>query len=285
MSFALALTSALLYGAADFLGGLASRRASTLSVVFVSQGVGLALLGVAMPWLPRSAPAPPDVFWGAVAGLAGGIGVGLLYRALAVGTMGVVAPTTALLAVAVPVCAAVALGERPGPRVAAGIVLAALAILLVSRPRGDADQGPEASASGLPPGFLIAVASGVAIGFFYLALARTAAAAGLWPLLAARMVSVSVFALAAVANAAPLRFSRGVAATIIGAGLLDMFANTAYLVASRSGPLSPVVTLASLYPASTVVLARLLLGERLSGTQVVGVGCALIAVAAIVGAP
>jgi uncharacterized membrane protein len=115
MFAALALASAVCYGAADFLGGFTARRASTLAIVVVSQLSGLGLLLLMLPVLPASAPVQSDYIWGAVAGLTGGTGVALLYRALAIGVMAVVAPTTAVCAVAIPVLAAVVSGERPGP--------------------------------------------------------------------------------------------------------------------------------------------------------------------------
>src|SRR5262245_29187877 len=129
----LALASAACYGAADFLGGLTSKRASTLAIVVVSQLAGLLLLLVTFPFLPASSPSNIDYVWGAVAGLTGGAGVALLYRALAIGVMAVVAPTTAVCAVVIPVLVAVALGERPGIMTMGGIVLAIVAIALVSQ--------------------------------------------------------------------------------------------------------------------------------------------------------
>src|SRR5918995_5447180 len=133
MVYLLALGSALFYGAADFTGGLTSRRAGAIPVVVLSQFSGMVLLGLLLPLLPDASPSRNDLIWGAVAGLTGGIGVALLYRALAVGTMALVAPTTAVCAVAIPVFAAIALGERPSARVVAGIGLALVAIVLVSR--------------------------------------------------------------------------------------------------------------------------------------------------------
>jgi drug/metabolite transporter (DMT)-like permease len=135
----------------------------------------------------------------------------------------------------------------------------------------------------MPRGVGVALAAGVAIGVFYLALARTAAESGLWPLVAARLVSIALCAAMAVAAARSLRADAGSLRLIVAAGVLDMSANALYLLAARSGPLSVVVTLASLYPASTVLLARLALGERLSVPQWLGVGCAMAAVVLIVG--
>ena len=279
--YILALASAACYGSADFLGGLASRRAHTVAVVVISQGVGLIALAVMMALLPPSLPTRHDMIWGAAAGVAGGVGVALLYRALAVGSMAVVAPITAVCAVVVPVAAAMAFGERPGARVNTGIAVAIVAIILVSQQR--AEPGADGNtASARRSGIVIAFLSGVAIGLFFLALARTHAEAGMWPLVAARSVSCGLFATIALVMGAPLRMARPVAGLTVAGGILDMLANLLYLVASRYGPLSVVVTLSSLYPAATVLLARTVLRERLSATQVVGIACALVAVVLIV---
>jgi len=280
----IALLSAACYGAADFLGGLTSKRANTLAIVVVSQLAGLVLLLLMFPILPPASPVRADYLWGAFAGLAGGGGVALLYRALAIGVMAVVAPTTAVCAVAIPVLAAVAMGERPAPVTIGGIALAVVSIALVSqsnhpepaRESRDEQIGSRASA------FSLALIAGVVIGFFFLALARTSAGAGLWPLVAARIVSVSLFSGMALVASQSLRIPPGIRVTVVAGGALDMIANFLYLIATRSGPLSVVVTLASLYPASTVLLARVVLHERLSRLQWLGVVCALIAVMAIV---
>ncbi len=124
--------------------------------------------------------------------------------------------------------------------------------------------------------------SGIVIGLFFVALARTGDEAGLWPLVAARIVSVSLFAVMTLLASQSLRLPSAIVGTVIVGGALDMLANLLYLLAARSGPLSIVVTLASLYPASTVLLARVVLHERLSPVQWVGVVSALVAVVAIV---
>jgi drug/metabolite transporter (DMT)-like permease len=276
----LALGSATLYGAADFLGGLAARRAHTGAVVLISQASGLVALGVVLPFLPDAAPVLPDLAWGAVAGGAIGAGLALLYRALAVGSMAVVAPTTAVCAVVIPLAAALLLGERPGPGTLVGIVLALLSIVLVSQQRV-AGSDPRAAA-GRAPGLGLALLAGVGIGVFYFTLARAASTAGLWPLLAARAVAVVVFGIAAIVGRHPLRMAAPVATMVVGGGVVDMLANALYLLATHHGPLSVVVTLSSLYPASTVILALAVLGERLSALQGAGIACALTAVILIV---
>jgi len=279
VAYLLAIGSAVLYGAADFTGGLTTRRASTIPVVLLSQAAGLVLLALILPLLPHASPSQGDLLWGAAAGLTGGIGVALLYHALAIGRMAVVAPTTAVCAVAIPVVVSVLPGERPAPLGVAGIALGIVSIVLVSQqPQPEATASPRGRQSGVG----IALASGIAIGFFLLSFAQTGPNAGMWPLLVARMVSVSLFGVMAIAGGRSIRMPAQVTALAIVAGVVDMLANALYLLATRQGPLSIVVTLSSLYPASTVLLARIVLGERLHPWQVTGVGCALAAVALIV---
>jgi drug/metabolite transporter (DMT)-like permease len=283
MVYLLAIASAAFYGAADFAGGLTTRRAGTIPVVFLSQASGMVLLALLLPFLP-GAPTRLDMAWGLVAGLTGGIGVALLYRALGVGVMAVVAPTTAVCAVTIPILVSIILGERLVPLVAAGILLGIWSIVLVSRqdtPKHSRAVSSE-SRGRLPPGVGIALISGVAIGFFFLALAQTRTEAGMWPILAARLVSTTFFGALALARRESLRMSRSTLGLVILAGAVDMMANAFYLAAAWQGPLSVVVTLSSLYPASTVLLARIALGERLNTWQMTGVGCALAAIVLIV---
>jgi drug/metabolite transporter (DMT)-like permease len=282
MAYILAVASAVFYGAADFAGGLATRGAAAIPVVLLSQASGLVLLALMLPLLPEASPTRLDLVWGAAAGLTGGVGVALLYRALAIGTMAVVAPTTAVCAVAIPVMVSVVLGERPVPLAVIGIVLALVSIVLVSWQPSPAGLAYRERAHRLPPGVGLALTSGVAIGLFFLSLAQTRTTAGMWPILAARMVSVTLFGGLAVAGRRSVRMPRHTTALVIVAGIVDMVANAFYLIAVRQGPLGIVVTLSSLYPASTVLLARALLGERLNSWQITGVGCALTAIVLIV---
>jgi drug/metabolite transporter (DMT)-like permease len=178
----------------------------------------------------------------------------------------------------------VLLGERPVPLAVAGIVLGVISIVLVSQQQpatitevSDGSRGPR-----LALGVGTALASGVAIGFFFLSLAQTAPEAGMWPLVASRLLSVVLFAAIAAAGGHSLNMTRPSLALAILCGIIDMLANALYLLAARQGPLSTVVTLSSLYPASTVLLARIVLGERLNLLQISGVFCALAAVVLIV---
>jgi drug/metabolite transporter (DMT)-like permease len=282
MAYFLALLAAGFYGAADFAGGLVTRRAAALPVVFLSQACGLVLVALALPLLPAATPSTADLWWGAAAGLTGGIGVALLYHALSIGTMSVVAPTTAVAAVALPVLTSIALGERPGWLPLIGIMVGIVAIVLVSRqtvqPAVRPTDRPAVRPSGLGPALL----AGIGVGLFLLTIAQTRTEAGMWPLLTDRIASVAFFGIVVGGGRRSLRMPVSLAALAIGAGALDMIANALYLLAVRIGPLSPVVTLASLYPASTILLARGILGERLSAWQTAGVLTALVAVTLIV---
>ena len=283
MSYLLALSSAFLYGAADFVGGFTSRRADIIAVVLVSQFAGLLALALLVPLLPSVDPTGTDLLWGAAAGFCGSVGVALLYRGLAIGTMSIVAPTTAVCAVIVPVAVSIAWGERLTILAGSGIVLALVGIVLVgqeSRPPVDFEAPPPPRR--IPPGLGLALLSGIAIGGFFLALAKVSENAGLWPLLVARGASVALFGLIALLGSRPVRMPAGAAALAVVGGTVDMAANALYLASTWFGDLSVVVTLASLYPASTVLLARLFLRERLNTVQAAGVVCALIAVVAIV---
>jgi uncharacterized membrane protein len=282
MAYFLALLAAGFYGAADFTGGLVTRRAAALPVVFLSQACGLVLVALALPLLPAATPSTADLWWGAAAGLTGGIGVALLYHALSIGTMSVVAPTTAVAAVALPVLTSIALGERPGWLPLIGIMVGIVAIVLVSRqtvqPAVRPTDRPAVRPSGLGPALL----AGIGVGLFLLTIAQTRTEAGMWPLLTDRIASVAFFGIVVGGGRRSLRMPVSLAALAIGAGALDMIANALYLLAVRIGPLSPVVTLASLYPASTILLARGILEERLSAWQTAGVLTALVAVLLIV---
>ncbi|MBF8188744.1 DMT family transporter [Nonomuraea sp. K274] len=269
----LATVCAVVYGTADFFGGLASRRSQVLSVVALSQIAGLVLILALLPVLPGMFGGLA-LSWGMLAGLAGAAGLALFYRALATGVMSVVAPTTAVTSAALPVLYGLATGERPGFWALAGVVLALGAVLLVSQDRSADRTGSVGSA-------LIALAAGAGFGGFFILLAMAPADSGLWPLVGARMSSITTVALLALLTRRALRPGAGSLHIILAAGALDMAANVLYLLAERQGLISLVAVLVSLYPASTLLLARKVLGERLRGIQVAGVACALGAVALI----
>ena len=278
MAYLLALASSLFYGAADFMGGLASRRTSTMAVVVVSQAAGLVVLLLAMPFLSGASPSRADLAWGALGGVGGGVGIAMLYHALSIASMSVVAPVTAVTAIAVPVVVGLAMGERPGWAALGGVALAAVAIALISREPAP-DRPVLLGTSG--KGVLLALGAGLAIGLFYVALERTGDAAGLWPLVAARVTSVGLTASAAAATRRNLRPTRSALPLILLCGAVDMTANVLYLLAVRQGMLSVIATLSSLYPGATVLLAWIVLRERLFWFQVAGLACAAVAIALI----
>lgn len=280
MAVVLGLAAAIVYGASDFLGGLATRRSGAYAVVVWSQFAGLLILAAAVLLTGETLPPTRDLVWGAVGGIGGGSGVVLLYRGLAIGRMAIVAPTAAVGGAVIPVVVGLALGERPPALALVGVLVAVAAIGLVSSSHAGASTG--AHRRRLPPGFIEAVGAGLGFALFFVALDRTTGTADLWPLLAAR-VSIAVAGLAGIATRSTLRPAPGSLAQIACLGVLDMVANLLYILASRRGLLSIVAVLVSLYPASTVVLARFVLGERFTRPQLAGLvaaaaGVTLIAV-------
>lgn len=281
MSETLAVLSSIVYGSADFLGGLASRRVSVLAVIVVSQASGFLVLALTIPMLPAASPTAADLGWGAAAGLFGLVGLGLLYQALATGTMSLVAPVTAAWAAIVPVLAGVAMGERLNAAAVAGILLALVAIVLVSQAEGGPGN-PASARDALRRSLGLAVTSGIIIGFFLVAMDFTRRESGLWPLVAARTASLALAGPYLLVKRVGLPRERSLVTLVLGSGFLDMVANILFLLAVQRGMLSIVATLTSLYPASTVILARMVLGERLRPIQAGGVACALAAVVLIV---
>ncbi|WP_433243896.1 EamA family transporter [Streptosporangium sp. CA-135522] len=273
----LATVCAVVYGTADFFGGLATRRSRVLAVVVLSQMTGLALVAALLPFLP-GVLTPEGLGWGMAAGVSGAAGLVLFYRALATGVMSVVAPVTATTSAALPVLFGLAAGERPEPVALGGVLLALVAVLMVSR-----DSSPAAAERGYGP-ILTSLAAGAGFGGFFVLLAQAPQDSGMWPLLCARLASITLIALLALVTRRTLRPGRGALHIIVAAGALDMVANVLFMLAQQRGMLSLVAVLVSLYPASTLLLARRVLGERLNAVQLVGIGFTLAAVALIAAA-
>lgn len=279
MTIVLALGAAAFYGAGDFVGGLASRRTAVLLVALGAQVSGLLLLLGALPFLGPATVTGGDLVLGAVAGVFGGLGLVVVYQALARGPMSIVAPTTALSASAVPVLAGLAMGERPGLAAIAGIAVSFGAVALITREApGEQPVARSVAARALLP----ALGGGAIFGLFFVFLHHTGSEAGLWPLLAARSASVPILLLLVLRQRAwPSAGAGALGAGLLGAvlmsGVLDMAANILYLLASRSGMLAVVAAITGLYPASTVVLAQTRLGERMQPVQFAGLGVAAMA--------
>jgi drug/metabolite transporter (DMT)-like permease len=272
----LGLGSGLCWGAADFLGGLQSRRLPALAVALWTQLIG-GLVLAAVVVLSGQTTTPAAVGWGVAAGFFGGLGLVCFYRGLAIGQMSVVAPVAACGA-AVPVVVAFILG-RPPSLVALGGIAAALAgVVLVSLPSRAADDEGIDPRAGLP----VAVAAAVSFGLFFVFLDRGAAAGGppLWVVAGARAGSLTLLILIALAARRPLgRPGRRRLAPFALVGVVDTTANVLFTYAAASGNLGVVSVLGSLYPVATVLLARLVLAERLGRPQGAGVAVALTGVA------
>lgn len=299
MATVLGLLVALFYGSGDFLGGLAAKRSRASAVMLGSFVVSTLLLALAMLvwWVGGTveAPAGRDLALGVGAGVIGPLAVGLLYRGLAMGRMAVVAPTTAVVAATVPFTWGLVQGERPSPVALAGVVIALIAVGLISASPAhpsEAPAGPTGANHWVAGPIPTALASGLGFGVIFVLFGSTTEHAGLWPLVAARPVAVVGAATALLAwnrrrhlDPRPaLVASPGSWRLVAGAGILDLSANGIYLAATQRGLLSIVAVLSSLYPAATVVLARLLLGERLHVIQVVGLVLATAGVIAMAGA-
>jgi drug/metabolite transporter (DMT)-like permease len=239
-----------------------------------SQSAGFLLLIGALPFVAGT-PRATDFGWGALCGLAGAGAVALLYRGLAIGAMGVVSPITAVLAALLPVAYGVVVRDaRPSLLASIGIALALVAVVAIS-------AAPPASRAQARRGLPEAAGAGACFGIFFIFLAQAQDDAGLYPLLGARVASFIVLVLAGLVLRVSLRPARAALGIIVGGGLCDMLANILYVIAVHRGSLAIVAVLTALYPASTVVLAAVVLHERLRALQWMGVALALAGVAAI----
>lgn len=276
-AIALALTAALAWGVADFVAGREARRVALLSVLVVSQGAGLALALLVVALRLEPPPSAAFLLPAALSGVCGMLGLAALYRGLAVGAMSVVAPLAATGA-AIPVAVGVATGERPGLVQAAGLAIALAGVVLVSlEPRADGVTRRVASGAGL--GLLAALA----LGLFFVALDRASEEDVLWAVLVNRITSVSLLVTAVLVSRPELRAARSRAPALALVGIFDIGANALLALASTKGLVSVVGVLGSLYPVVTVVLAAVLLRERLRPAQRAGAAGAL-AGAALIGA-
>ena len=278
MARILALGGAVVFGAADFMGGLASRRWAAIPVVVVSQAIGLVLLLLSL--LIISVPFPLRDFWiGALAGIAGFSGLIFFFKAFEGGTMSIVAPTTAAATGLVPVAAGLLIfGEDPGLFGILGAGVAIVSIVLLST--GETGEGEVLNRR---QSLLLSLLAGIGFGSFFIIIGQTEAESGLWPLVGARVSSIPI-GLVLVGLLRPARPQPGAVRIAAASGVLDMAGNILTLLALQRGLLSLIGVLSSLYPASTVLLARVVLGERLSRLQLAGVLMALVGVGLIAAA-
>ncbi len=267
----LAAFSAVIWGAGDFCGGKATRRASALPVTVVAQLAGLPVVVLGLALIPATSPQASDVGWGALAGVAGFVGIVLLYRGLAAGAMAIFAPVTAVTAALVPLGAGLVLDDPPGTLALIGVCCAIIAIGLMSVQV--AASGRQAAVV-TPRLLLLALAAGTMFGLFFTVLGRAGDDAGMWPVLGVRVGSITLGLLLVARQRVSLRLDRPVLRWTATAGVFDITANALYLLAAQRGLLSVVAPIAALYPASTVLLALLVDRERLRPIQVAGLGLA-----------
>lgn len=282
MAIALALISAVMYGVSDFVGGRASRRLPATAVALAGELVILVVCLLTIPLIESGNPTSDAVWWGLLAGATGSIAIVGLYVALARGNMTVVAPVTGIVAAVVPVFVGIGLGERPSAIAVVGIVLAVVAVALIGgivELLAPSEPRPVISAGTI----VIAAAVGFGFGLLFVALAQTDDDSGLWPLMFARFTGVPVLVIAyAVQRRGSSRPSgRDLAIPGIAIGLLIAGSNVSYLVATREGLLSVVAVVVAMYPASTILLAALIDGERATRWQLAGMGLAAAALVMI----
>lgn len=274
----LALGSALGYGLSDFIGGLASRRTSAWPVAFLS-AVGGLLGAVVLATALTGDATGSDLWWGALAGIGSGTGGAFLYRGLAAGRMGVVAPVSAVGAVMLPVAAGLLGGERPSLLVWLGIAAAVPGIWLVSREPA-VDGGASGSAAGLADGAV----AGLGFGLLFAAMGQVPEGAGYWPLVVAQSVAL----VAVVVTAGTLFGARWWPAARtdwwgLVAGLLASAAVLTFVLAVHRGLLAVAAVLTSLYPAFTILLAATVVKERIHPGQAIGLALCAVTVGLVAG--
>jgi drug/metabolite transporter (DMT)-like permease len=266
------LAAALTWGAGDFSGGFASKRASALSVVIAAHAFSMVLLLATAFFLREPLPPLSTWLWGGLAGLGGAIGLVLLYTALASGRMSVAAPVSALVAAGIPVIFAALTEGVPSRWVIAGFALALAAIWLVS-----GGGGARFSLADLR----LPLLAGLTFGFFFTSLHLASSNSVIYPLIAVRIISISSLFLFSLATRQPVAPSRASLFPILMSGLLDTLGNGAYALAAQLGRVDIAAVLGSLYPGATVLLAWILLKERINRQQVVGIAAALAAIVLI----
>jgi drug/metabolite transporter (DMT)-like permease len=289
----LAIAAAAAYGVSDFGGGALTRRANALVVFLLSQLVSSALL-VVVVGLWADAASWPGIGWGAAAGLAGAAGTSLLYQGLAIGRMSVVAPITAVVGAALPVLFGLATGERPGAAALIGIVIGLSAVVVITRTpepaaaRIGANRTDSSTSSTVRPAdprakqaVICAFGAGIGFGLFFVLLARAPLGSGLWPLLGMRAAAVVALGVLVTVRRLPVGIPERMGLGLVGLGIVNTLADLLYLLATRHGLLSLVAVITSMYPAVTVALAALVLRERITGRQLVGLAFAAASVALI----
>lgn len=278
LSLILATGASLAWGSADFIAGVSCRRLGLLWVLLVSQQLGLVLLLAVLVLIGKATPGGSYVGLAALAGAFNAAALAAFYRGLARGPIGLVAPIAATEAI-IPVAAGLLNGERPSHVATLGIALALGGVMLATTSggrEGAADRGRSSS-----PSVALAVLAAVCFGCFVVALKGASEGGALWAVTISRVTTVGLLAAAVPATNMAFRVARSDIAPVIAIGALDVVASTVFAVATTSGALSAVGVLGSLYPVVTLLLAGVLLRERLGGLQRLGTLGALAGVALI----
>ena len=268
----LSLSAAASWGAPDFSGGLAAKRADSFGVVVVAHGTGLLFMVLLALVVHEAVPDRAALLWGAAAGLVGGIGLAALYKALAIGTMGINAPLSAVITAVLPLLFSFFTEGLPRMWQLAGFALALVSIWLIAAQPGARERNR---------GGGLAVIAGIGFSGFLLFSKFAAAHAVFWPLVAARAASTLLMLTIVLLRGRSWKPAASALPYMLVAGVLDSGANALYIAATQRGRLDVAAVLSSLYPASTVILARVFLKERLSRMQLAGIVAALVAVALI----
>lgn len=266
---ALSLGAAGVWGGGDFAGAIATKRASVFRVVAVAHAFGLVLMLVLVAISGERVPPLSAFGWGAIAGITDALGVAALYKGLSTGRMGVVAPVASVITAVLPVLFGIHIEGMPGRLQLLGFALAVVSLWLITRPDGALDARR---------GLGLAVLAGVMFGLLLISGKEAGRSAVLWPLVGARAAStLLMFTIVAFSPRDSNRLRPALAPILLSGGL-DTLANAMFIAATRHGRLDVSAVLSALYPASTVILARVLLKEKISRTQTVGIAGALIAV-------
>lgn len=274
MTALLSLIGALIVGASDFGGGVAARRQSPFAVAAWIQAASLGLIVAAVWFVDAPDIRTVDLTAGVVAGLSGTFSFVSLYAAFSLGKISLLAPVSASVGAVVPTVVGLARGESLSTINIIGIVVALVAITMVTQERPD-----ESGENATPPlAFALALLAGLGFSVFFLALAETQQDAGLWPLVTARVVSVPLVAVIALTLGGGITMPRDLRAVVIVAGIAEGISNVFAMWAYQRGPLAVAAVLGAFYPVSTVLLARLVLSEQLRRIQWIGVGMALAAI-------
>ena len=279
LAVGLALTASACWGVADFTAGLLSRRLSALLILLGQQAFGVVIVGVIVVATAEAPPSGRAIVLSLLAGVAGAVALGCFYRALAVGTMSVVAPISASGAT-LPVAFGIATGDRPSALQAVGLVVTMVGVLLASREVHEGEEARGAARTAV----LLALAAALGFGAFFTLSDGAADESILWLLLAGRAISTVLLAAVVLSvKERPVRPGRRDAGTIAVVGVLDLAATALYALANTEGLLAVVAVVGSLYPVTTVLLARFVLSERLRTGQALGVLLAFAGVAAVAG--